>query len=199
MGSPLIRVAIKAQHPLDEAGLIALIAALPGLLLVAAEATPPPSVLLCVPGSSGFVDLPPHAPETALLLITSDTTQPPLLHDVSGLFSRDETQEALAVAIRQVARGQQYLSPSLALALLETRKTEIPHPTIDLSSLTEREQAILTLLAEGLSNKSIAARLYLSVRTVEGHLAGLYAHLGVHSRTEAMLISLRRGLTSPFR
>ena len=199
MGSPLIRVAIKAQHPLDEAGLMALIAMLPGLSLVAPDATPPPSVLLWVAGSTGSVDLPSHAPETALLLITSNTAYPPLLPDVSGLFSRDETPEALAVAIRQVARGEQYLSPSLALALLETHQTNSQPPALDLNSLTEREQAILTLLAEGLSNKAIAARLYLSVRTVEGHLASLYARLGVHSRTEAMLIALQRGPNSPFR
>ncbi len=108
----------------------------------------------------------------------------------------DETPEALGAAIRQVARGEQYLSPSLALALLETRETEVPSAAIDLSTLTEREREMLSLLAGGLSNKTIAARLYLSVRTIEGHFANLYARLGVHSRTEAALIAVQSGLGS---
>jgi DNA-binding NarL/FixJ family response regulator len=65
--------------------------------------------------------------------------------------------------------------------------------------LTDREREILALLADGLSNKAIAARLYLSVRTVEGHLASLYTHLGVHSRTEAVLLALQHPLSAPTR
>jgi DNA-binding NarL/FixJ family response regulator len=157
---------------------------------------PPPQVLVWDAGSSGSADLPTHAPETALLLITSNTPYPPLLPEVSGLFSKDETPEALGVAIRQVARREQYLSPSLALALLETHPAKLSLSPIDLIHLTEREQAILTVLAEGLSNKAIAARLYLSVRTVEGHLANLYQRLGVHSRSEAILIAVQAGFNS---
>jgi DNA-binding NarL/FixJ family response regulator len=70
---------------------------------------------------------------------------------------------------------------------------------MDLSTLTDREREILALLSVGLSNKAIAARLYLSVRTVEGHLASLYTRLGVHSRTEAALIALQHNLRSKTR
>jgi len=69
----------------------------------------------------------------------------------------------------------------------------------DMSTLTDRERQILALLADGLSNKAIAARLYLSVRTVEGHLANLYTRVGVHSRTEAALIAVQYGLASRIR
>jgi len=63
--------------------------------------------------------------------------------------------------------------------------------------LSEREREVLTLLARGLSNKAIAQRLYLSVRTVEGHLANIYGKLAVHSRTEAALYAARQGWVSP--
>jgi DNA-binding NarL/FixJ family response regulator len=68
-----------------------------------------------------------------------------------------------------------------------------------MSILTDRERQILALLGEGLSNKAISARLYLSVRTVEGHLTNLYTRLGVHSRTEAALMAIHHGLASKVR
>ena len=191
MRSPPITVAVKGHQPLDEAGLAALIASLPGLSLMPLTASPPPHILVWDAASSEPASLPPNAPETALLFLIGNPERVTLPPGVAGLFSKEESPEALGVAIRQVARGEQYLSPSLALALLKSRKTEMPPPATDLSNLTEREREILALLAEGLSNKAIAARLYLSVRTVEGHLVKLYERLGVHSRVEAVLIAIR--------
>jgi DNA-binding NarL/FixJ family response regulator len=106
------------------------------------------------------------------LLLTEDAGFESLPESVTGLLSRDESPDALGIAIRQVARGEQYLSPSLAVAILEKHQTgsvltESEKSIIE--TLTERESEILELLAQGLSNKLIAARLYLSVRTVEGH------------------------------
>ncbi len=68
-----------------------------------------------------------------------------------------------------------------------SQENALPEP------LSSREQEVLTLLAQGLSNKEIAQRLYLSVRTVEGHLVNVYGKLGVHSRTEAALYAVRQG------
>jgi DNA-binding NarL/FixJ family response regulator len=76
------------------------------------------------------------------------------------------------------------------MALLRQQQETAVSPPINLNILTRREREILTLLGEGLSNKSIAAQLYLSVRTVEGHIANLYSKLGIHSRTEAILIAI---------
>ena len=199
MSQAFVTVATGARHRLDRAALTVLIASLPGLLVRPLESYPPPRVLVWDPGSWPPDGLPSLGPATAPLLVVGEIKASALPTGVAGLFSKDETPEAFGIAIRQVARGEQYLSPSLALALLHTQDFGAPSPAIDPSTLPAREQEILTLLAQGLSNKAIGARLYLSVRTVEGHLANLYAHLGVHSRTEAVLLAIRRGSASPLR
>ena len=188
-----ITVSIEGGRELDRAGLSALIASLPGLRVISLNSNPPPQVLVW-DARTNTNDLPSVSHDTALLLITEDAGFNPLPETVTGLLSRDEPPAALGIAIRQVARGEQYLSPSLAVTLLQKRRKESPITESQKSlveSLTDREREILDLLAQGLSNKTIAARLYLSVRTVEGHLANIYSRLGVHSRTEAMLLTVK--------
>ena len=192
-----ITVSVGGGHELDRAGLEALITSLPGLRVVPIDKNPQVLVWLKGTNSPPFV-----APGIAVLLLVDNAdfeSLPEMLalshvETITGLFSREESPAALGSAIRQVARGEQYLSPSLATAILEKRQatvslTEAERSTIE--TLTEREREILDLLAQGLSNKLIAARVYLSVRTVEGHLANIYSRLGVHSRTEAMLIAVK--------
>lgn len=198
MAHHVITVSVGGGLEIDRAGLSALIASLPGLRVVPLRENP--QVLIWdthtlkgrVQAKAG--ELPPVSVDTAVLLLTEDAGLDSLPETVAGLLSRDEPPAALGVAIRQVARGEQYVSPSLAVAILQKRRsqsslTESQKSVIE--SLTEREREILGLLAQGLSNKAIAARLYLSVRTVEGHLANIYARLGVHSRTEAMLVAVK--------
>lgn len=188
-----ITVSIGGGHTLDRAGLAALIANLPGLQVVPIDDNPPPQVLLwdiC----ANTDELPLTIPSTKILLLTESANEGSLPDTVHGLFAKDESPAALAVAIRQVARGEQYLSPALAAIILQKHQSQHRDPTPEvkvLDELTSREQEILELLAQGLSNKLIAAKLYLSVRTVEGHLANIYVHLGVHSRTEAMLMAMK--------
>ncbi|HLO14528.1 MAG TPA: response regulator transcription factor [Anaerolineales bacterium] len=188
-----ITVSVGGGRELERAGLVALIAGLPGLRVVPIDRNPPPQVLVWVTsGATG--ELPSVRSDTALLLLTENTEYESLPETVIGLLSEDESPDALGIAIRQVARGEQYLSPSLATAILEKRQSKsVPTESEKsiINTLTEREREILELLAKGLSNKAIAARLYLSVRTVEGHLANIYPSLGVHSRTEAMLMTVR--------
>ncbi len=93
--------------------------------------------------------------------------------------------EELFVAVRAAHRGEIHLSPSIASKLAVSLTTE---------PLTERESQVLTLLTDGLCNKRIAAQLDISVGTVKAHLRSAFDKLGVHSRTEAILLAERRGL-----
>ena len=194
MTQEVITVAIGGGYPLVRAGLSALVASLPGLHVVALDSDPPPRVLVWDAIFRDLAGLPRLPVGTVVLLLVAEDESPELPPGVSGLFSKEETPQALGLAIRQVARGEQYLSPSLALALLERRKAEASRHDVDLSMLTEREREVLALLGEGLSSKAIAARLYLSVRTVEGHLANIYGKLHVKSRTEAALWAVQQNL-----
>lgn len=196
---PPITVAVGGRYPLNRAALAALIRSLPGLHLITPDSDSPPRILVWECDSDFPIKLPDHAAETMILLVVGEMEQLTVPSGVAGMFSKDEMPEALSIAIRQVARGESYLSPALALALLESHQAATPPPTVDPNTLTEREREILTLLSRGLSNKAIAARLYLSVRTVEGHLVNLYTRLGVHSRTEAALIAIQHGLASQIR
>lgn|SRR5574341_92531 len=193
-----ITVSVGGGFEIDRAGLTALITSLPGLRVIPLQEHPQVLVwdmrTLKDRGQLDMDDLPSVSSDTVILLLTDDASFKSLPETVTGLFSRDEPPAALGVAIRQVARGEQYVSPSLAVVILQRRRSKSSLTESQksiLESLTDREREILELLAQGLSNKAIAARLYLSVRTVEGHLANIYARLGVHSRTEAMLIAVK--------
>ena len=89
----------------------------------------------------------------------------------------------------QAAAGQVQLAPQAAARLLrELRAPGSPEP------LTERETEVLRLLAQGLSNKEIAARLVIGERTVKTHVSNVLAKLNVSSRTQAALYALRHGV-----
>lgn len=114
-----------------------------------------------------------------------------------GCLAGEVTVEELGSAIRQAARGEIALSSDLQRALIKSLARGQPSPRAPFESLSPREQEVLTLVCQGLSNKQIAQRLYLSVRTVENHLASVYNKLGVHTRTEAAVLALEQGGISP--
>jgi DNA-binding NarL/FixJ family response regulator len=107
----------------------------------------------------------------------------------------DASAEELAVAVRQIARGDVVLAPHLTRALVSRLAGERPSAKSSSSLLSAREHEILHLVTQGLSNKEIGQRLFLSVRTVENHLASTYAKLGVRSRTEAAVMAMQQGWT----
>jgi DNA-binding NarL/FixJ family response regulator len=108
-----------------------------------------------------------------------------------GYLLKDTEADELCRAIKAAAAGQVQLSPSAAARLLR----EVPAPPLP-EPLTEREAEVLRHLAQGESNKEIAAALVIAEKTVRTHVSNILAKLGVVSRTQAALHAVRSGLVS---
>jgi DNA-binding NarL/FixJ family response regulator len=106
-----------------------------------------------------------------------------------GYVLKSSSGDELLAAIRRVAHGGEHFDAVVVHALMRqgTRRT-------DSSSLSERELEVLRLVASGLTNKEVAARLYLSVETVKAHLETIYRKLDASDRTHAVAVALREGL-----
>ena len=111
---------------------------------------------------------------------------------VRGVLSTDADGEQLALAIEAAAGGLFVLHPNEVRAERSSRARAV---TLELAeSLTARERQVLQMLAAGLGNKEIAARLKISEHTAKFHVASILGTLSASSRTEAVAIGLRRGL-----
>jgi two-component system NarL family response regulator len=200
-----LHVCILAGPMLWRLGLQALLTNRPNLTRVThaaepSEAIEPPDVFLLdgYAGDDVLTSIPAAFPQAHLLIIADDLPESAVLSwlekGVLGCIERDASLPDLLNAIRQVAMGEASLPQALALRLVTrmARQTPTDEPALP-EPLSKREREVLILLAQGLSNKEIAQQLYLSVRTVEGHLVNIYGKLGLHSRTEAALYAVRQG------
>jgi DNA-binding NarL/FixJ family response regulator len=115
----------------------------------------------------------------------------------SGYLMKDRPRQELIDAIKGTAAGDAYIDPSVAGKVLSSVASGSSKKEFDQSyNLSEREQEILTLLAEGLSNAEISQRLWLSEGTVRNYTSTLFAKLGVSDRTQAVILAMRQGLVS---
>lgn len=111
---------------------------------------------------------------------------------------KDADSEELVRAIRAVADGEALLGPSIAGKMIEEFK-RLQEDTLlaeGLTPLTEREQDILRLVAQGHENQEIADQLHLSEKTIRNRLSVVFEKLHVNNRTQAALYALRQGLAS---
>jgi len=104
---------------------------------------------------------------------------------------KESAEADLLTAIRAVARGEGYITPAVSDAVLSDYRKHVANP-IDL--LTAREREVLTLIAEGKTNKEVATALNLSVYTVEAHRGKLMEKLNLHSTGELVRFAVRNGL-----
>jgi len=135
--------------------------------------------------------------DTRVLLLSAQEREEYLYETLragaDGYVLKDIAPDELAQAVRVVAGGEVLVQPQLAGRLL-SRFGKQGRGNTPYETLTAREQEVLQLLARGLRNKEIAARLIVSERTVNFHLANIYQKLNVSGRTEALSKALEQGL-----
>ncbi|MBK9713177.1 MAG: response regulator transcription factor [Kouleothrix sp.] len=135
-----------------------------------------------------------QAPAVRVLVLTAYDDDPYIygLLDAgaSGYILKTAESREIARAVRATAAGQSAIDPAVAPRLI----ARLTHPPAGGDTLTERELDVLRRAARGLTNKQIGADLAISDRTVQNHLANIYAKLGVASRTEAVTAALQRQL-----
>ena len=147
-------------------------------------------------GDVTFADVTPSGPGLVILGPVTDDERLPI--DLAGrpwaYVPREASADQLVAAVRAVANGLTAIDPNLGGHLLAKLAVAGDSATLDGDDLTAREREVLQLVALGLANKAIAARLGISEHTVKFHVAAVLAKLGAGSRTEAVHLGARRGL-----
>jgi DNA-binding NarL/FixJ family response regulator len=117
----------------------------------------------------------------------------------SGFLVKDTEPDELIQAVRVVAAGDALLSPGVTKSLLAEFATHAkePPPTAGLDELTDREREVVALVAEGLSNREIAERLFLSPATAKTHVSRAMGKLRVRDRAQLVVIAYESGLVRP--
>lgn len=135
-------------------------------------------------------------PEVACLMLTSFDDEDALLDAImagaAGYVLKQIKGSDLVSAVRTVATGQSMLDPATTARLMHSlRDPEAAKPPEDerLAVLSDRERSVLDLIGEGLTNRQIAKRLYLSEKTVKNHISRLLGKLGVERRVQAAVIA----------
>lgn len=207
----MIRVLLVDDHALVRRGLTELLTAAVGIEVVGAlsdGSLAAPAVLdlgpdvvlmdLSMPGMDGIEATKAvlaARPQTKVIMLTSFSESAKILAALEagaiGYLLKDAEPDDIVRALRDAQDGGVPLSPKAARALLPANR---PARDATVDALTAREREVLSLVAVGLPNKSIARRLAISEKTVKSHLTRVFTVLGVGDRTSAALWAQRHGL-----
>jgi len=211
-----VRIVLADDHHLVRKGIRALLEALPGVEVVAETGNgreamelieskrPDVAVLdITMPGLNGLevaARTAKEVPHTKVLLLSMHAGEAyvaqALRAGVAGYLLKDAADDELAIALKAVARGDVYLSPQISRQLVERLARAAEAEPDPLAGLTSRQREILQLVAEGHSSKQVAAKLGISVKTVEAHRGQIMERLGVHDVTGLVRFAIRVGLIS---
>jgi DNA-binding NarL/FixJ family response regulator len=208
-----IRLIIVDDHPVVRDGLRGMLSSDPDLEVVgeasdgaealALVASVEPDVVLMdlrmphLGGAAAIRSLAEQGSRVKVLVLTTYDTDsdvvPALEAGATGYLLKDAPREELVRAIHAAARGESVLAPSVATRLVSQLRAP------EHEALSDRELEVLTLIAQGETNRGAAARLFISEATVKTHLLHIYAKLGVNDRAAAVAAAYERGLLIPRR
>jgi DNA-binding NarL/FixJ family response regulator len=210
-----ISILLADDHPVVRQGMRALLEVQPDIEIVGEAASGlealrlterlKPNLLLLdlmMPGLSGLEvtrQVSQRFPETRVVIFSLQADESYVLETLrAGALAyvlKEADGEEVLQAIRQAAAGRRYLSPSISERAIEAYLQKADSTSTDpYDTLTPREREVLQLVAEGQSNSEIAARLFISPRTVEDHRANLMRKLGLRNVADIVRYALRRGI-----
>jgi two-component system response regulator NreC len=213
---PKIKLVLADDHAVVRSGLRMLLQAQPDMEIVGeaesgaealaqVRALQPDIILMDIqmPGMNGIEatrQIKAAFGETAVLALTMHEDDQyffeMLQAGASGYLPKRAAPDELVRAIRTVSRGEVFLYPSLATRLVQSYLGGEAggDPAALAGDLTPREQEVLVLIAEGLTNPEIAEKLVISVKTVDRHRENIMRKLNLHSRIDLVKYALRQGL-----
>ncbi len=214
-----IRVLLADDHAIVREGVKRILTAEPDLEVVgeaedglqaveqAKKLKPDVAVLdISMPGINGIEatkQIKAALPDTHTLALTMHSDDSYVFQllkaGASGYVLKRAAATDLVQAIRAARRGEAFLYPSVAKAVVADylKRVETGEGRETYDGLTEREKEILTLVAEGATNQDIAQKLYISVKTVQTHRAHIMEKLNLHDRTMLVRYAIRKGLIEP--
>ena len=219
--APTIRVVVADDQALVRSGFTALLDAQPDIEVVGEAGDGAhalqlvrehhPDVILMdirMPGVDGLAATREIAADPALaatrvvILTTFDLDEyvfAAVRAGASGFLVKHTEPDELLRAIRQVVDGGALMSPHVTRRLLDefAARAREPETTLDVSSLTDREREVVTLVGEGLSNDEIAERLYMSAATAKTHVSRAMLKLGARDRAQLVVFAYEAGLVRP--
>ncbi len=214
----MIRVVVADDHEIVRTGFANLLATQPDFDVAGTADDGAAAVRLCrrlkpdvvlmdirMPGVDGLEAtrrLAASGGPRVLILTTFDLDEyvyEALTAGASGFLLKDTTAERLFDAVRVVAAGEALLAPRVTKRLIAEFAARRParKPSAVLDVLTPRETEVLRLMAEGLSNQEIAARLVVAEETIKTHVSRVLGKLGLRDRTQAVVAAYENGLVVP--
>ena len=219
---PVIRIIVADDHEVVRAGFAAQLDTQPDFAVAGTARDGAEAVRICrdlrpdvvlmdvrMPGMDGIeatrqLTGPGQDGPRILILTTFDLDEyvyDALCAGASGFLLKDVTAERLFDAVRVVAAGEALLAPAVTRRLISEFARLRPRPSAPsseaLPALTPRETQVLLLVAEGLSNPEIAARLVVTEETIKTHVSRVLSKLGLRDRTQAVVAAYESGLIVP--